>query len=144
MQGFLNFGFSSFSHSFFSFLALDFPEFLENAEYSEYSEHSVYSEDSESTEFSEHLEYSAPNLACQPHFVGPKTGPIGQKNSKKFKNLFFHKNLFLHYFKWNWGGLGVSRVTARTVGTHKHKFPRDLVYMASESPLFGNIGISMY
>ena len=46
---------------------------------------------------------------------------------EKLKNRVFHKNMFFHYFKWNWGGLGVSRVTARTVRTHKHNFSRDLV-----------------
>ena len=47
--------------------------------------------------------------------------------SGKTENRVFHKNLFFQYFNWNWGGLGVSRVTARTVRRHKHKFSRDLV-----------------
>ena len=43
------------------------------------------------------------------------------------EKMGFYKNLFFHYFKWNWGGLGVSRVTARTIRRHRHKFSRDLV-----------------
>ena len=56
--------------------------------------------------------------------VGPKKNA---KTADELKNRFFHKNLFFHYFKWNWGGLGVSRVTARTIRTHRHNFSRDLV-----------------
>ena len=46
---------------------------------------------------------------------------------KKLENRVFHKNLFFQYFKWNWGGLGVSRVSAWTVRRRRHKFSRDLV-----------------
>ena len=36
----------------------------------------------------------------------------------------FHKNCFFLYFKWNWGGLGVSRVTAPTVRCYLQIFSR--------------------
>ena len=40
------------------------------------------------------------------------------------QNLFFHKNWFFHYFKWNSGGLGVSRRTARSVRCYLQSFSR--------------------
>ena len=37
---------------------------------------------------------------------------------------FFHKNWFFHYFKWNSGGLGVSRRTAPAVRCYLQSFSR--------------------
>ena len=53
---------------------------------------------------------------------------LGPKSHKKLtKNRLFHKNLFFHYCKWYLWGLGVSRVTARTIRRRRHKFSADLV-----------------
>ena len=54
-------------------------------------------------------------------------GSYRAKKLQKTENQVFHKNCFFHYFKWNWGGLGVSRVTARTVRRRMDKFSADLV-----------------
>ena len=43
-------------------------------------------------------------------------------NWKNWKNRFFHKNWFVHNSGWNWGGLEVSRVTARTVRKTAQQF----------------------
>jgi len=51
----------------------------------------------------------------------------GQKSADKLKNRVFHKHWFFHYFELNWGGLGVSRVTARTIRRHRRNFSRDLI-----------------
>ena len=40
------------------------------------------------------------------------------------ENLVFHKNCFFHYFKWNSGGLGVSRRTAPTIRCYLQSFSR--------------------
>ena len=47
--------------------------------------------------------------------------------------------MFFHYFKWNWGGLGVSRVTARTVRRHRRNFSRDLVLHDIRKSTFSEI-----
>ena len=40
------------------------------------------------------------------------------------EKLAFHKNCFFYYFKWNSGGLGVSRRTAPTIRCYLQSFSR--------------------
>ena len=56
----------------------------------------------------------------------PEMQVIRPKTEKNVKSSFSQIYVF-HFFEWNWWGLGVSRMTARTVRRHKHKFSSELV-----------------
>jgi len=71
--------------------------------------------------------------------MGPMGAKKQQKAAEKHKNLVFHKNLFFHYFKWNWWGLGVSRVSALTIRRHSVELWQDLVLHGMRGVHFSEI-----
>ena len=61
-----------------------------------------------------------------------------------WKNWVFHTNCFFHNSGWNWGGLEVSRVTARTVRRQRNKFSRDLVLHGIEKSTFQHFPVNWH
>jgi len=70
---------------------------------------------------------------------------LWQKNElDKLENRVFHKQLFFRNSGWHWGGLEVSRVTARTVRRQCNTFSRDLVLHGTEKSTFQHFQINWH
>ena len=73
------------------------------------------------------------------------TGPSLAKNElEKLGKSSFWQKLFFHNSSWNWGGLEVSRVTARTVRRQRNKFSRDLVLHGIEKSTFQHFSVNLH
>ena len=72
-------------------------------------------------------------------------GPSLAKNElEQIGNWVLHKNSFFHNSGWNWGGLEVSRVTARTVRRQRNIFLRDLVLHGIEKSIFQHFPVNWH